>query len=523
MKKLLLLLATFTFAFQLYAQVNVNIPDVTESGLSAGDTVSAWITVSDLTGLGIISFQFTITNDPTLVNAVGINTSGDISFSGWTVFPNTSVPGQVQAAGFGAFPLAGSGNFIELIYEVVNPVGFTDLTSTEFLFNAGTPTATVSDGSITLIEPISDPSDLTATAKTENEVDLGWSDNSDNENGFIIERESPTMEAFQVVDSVGPNVNSYTDATVVDGRKYNYQVKAFNDFTQSGYSNTAQTVTLLPAPSSLTGKVHSLPWRVQLDWIDNSDSELGFVISRYDTFSVVFVDIDSVSSNITTYTDTTVDAVFQYIYKTYAFTADTVSDFSDTAWVTVPVELSSLTAELTGNSIDIRWTTATEQNNKGFDLERRTDGEWKKLVFIEGRGTISEETNYQYSDDFNYKSYKGLIEYRLKQIDFSGTYEYSKTVEVNVDFTPKEYVLYQNYPNPFNPSTKIKYALPQNSKVNLTIYNTIGEVVIVLVDEIQSEGFHEVDFNASELTNGIYFYRLVANDNTMVKKMILLK
>jgi len=118
---------------------------------------------------------------------------------------------------------------------------------------------------------------------------------------------------------------------------------------------------------------------------------------------------------------------------------------------------------------------------------------------------------------------KGIVKYRLKQIDFNGTYEYSNIIEVNVDFTPDEYVLYQNYPNPFNPSTKINYALPQSSKVNLTVYSMIGEVVGVLVDEIQVEGFHEIDFDASTLPSGIYLYRLVANENIQVKKMILLK
>ena len=523
MKKLLLLFATLCFAFQLNAQVNVNIPDVAESGLSVGDTVRAWITVSDLTGLGVLSLQFTITHDPALVNAVNINSSGDVSFAGWTVLPNATVPGQIIVAGFGAFPLAGGGNFIELIYEVVNPEGFSALTSTQFLFNTGNPTANVSNGSITLIGPIADPSDLSTTIRVENEVGLRWRDNSDNENGFIIERENPTQEAFQVIDSVGAGSTGYTDATVVDGQRYYYRVKAYNDFTQSGYTNTAQAVTILPAPSSLTGQVHSLPWSVQLDWVDNSDSELGFVISRHDTTVSVFADIDSVGANVTTYTDTTVDTVFKYIYMVYAFTSDTVSDFSDTAAVIVPVELSSLTAALSGKLVNIQWTTVTETNNKGFALQRRTVGEWERIAFIEGRGTTTERSNYQYSDDFKFESYKGIIEYRLKQIDFSGAYEYSKIVEVIVDLTPKEYVLYQNFPNPFNPNTKIKYALPQNSKVNLTVYNTIGEVVQILVDEIQEEGFHEVDFNASELTNGIYFYRLVANDNAQVKKMILLK
>lgn len=281
------------------------------------------------------------------------------------------------------------------------------------------------------------------------------------------------------------------------------------------------------APSSLTAQVFDSPWRVELNWIDNSDNELGFVIARDDTSSAGFVDIDTVSANITTYTDTNVDAIFKYIYKVYAFSADKISDFSDVAQVIVPVELSSFTVSLSGNSVTILWTTATELNNRGFELERMLDKVWEKIAFIEGNGTTTDESSYQFIDEFKNISVKGIVQYRLKQIDFNGTYEYSDIIEVNVDFTPKEYVLYQNYPNPFNPSTKIKYALPQSSKVNLTVYNVIGEVVLVLVNEVQDEGFHEISFDASSaaggLSSGIYFYRLIANDNIQVKKMILLK
>jgi len=161
--------------------------------------------------------------------------------------------------------------------------------------------------------------------------------------------------------------------------------------------------------------------------------------------------------------------------------------------------------------------------DSGFKIERMIDKDWEKIAFVEGRGTTTEEQHYQYTDDLKYTSVNGFVKYRLKQIDFNGTYEYSDIIEVNVDFMPKEYVLYQNYPNPFNPSTKIKYALPQNSMVNLTVYNAIGEVVLVLVNEVQDEGFHEIAFDAANLPSGIYLYRLIANDKIQVKKMILLK
>jgi hypothetical protein len=116
-------------------------------------------------------------------------------------------------------------------------------------------------------------------------------------------------------------------------------------------------------------------------------------------------------------------------------------------------------------------------------------------------------------------------------MDFNGAHEYSDIVELKIDFTPKDFILYQNYPNPFNPSTKIKYALPDRKIVNLTVYNIIGEVVTILVDEIQDEGFHEVEFNAAIYKSGIYFYRIQMGDPSTssgqgfveTKKMMLLK
>src|SRR5690606_33198000 len=103
---------------------------------------------------------------------------------------------------------------------------------------------------------------------------------------------------------------------------------------------------------------------------------------------------------------------------------------------------------------------ATEINNSGFEIQRKLDDGWEKVGFVEGKGTTTELTEYSYNDKYDYVAFTGTASYRLKQVDFDGTFAYSNIVEVDVDFTPKDYALYQNYPNPFNPSTTIKYALP---------------------------------------------------------------
>ena len=191
----------------------------------------------------------------------------------------------------------------------------------------------------------------------------------------------------------------------------------------------------------------------------------------------------------------------------------------------IPVELTSLIANPERNNVNLKWSTATETNNSGFQVERKLKGtnEWTNLSFVSGKGTSTEINNYSYQD-------KGLSVgkyiYRLKQVDLDGTFEYSPIVEVDVN-APDEYTLYQNYPNPFNPSTTIEYSLPENADVTISIYNALGELVTTLVNRIIEAGYQKVTFNASSLTSGTYIYQIkaVSNGRTFVdtKKMLLIK
>jgi hypothetical protein len=189
----------------------------------------------------------------------------------------------------------------------------------------------------------------------------------------------------------------------------------------------------------------------------------------------------------------------------YQFNAQHTGIYIDPS--TIPVELISFTANVLNNSILLNWTTATEINNNGFEIERSqlTNSNeqmiWEKIGFINGRGTTTETSFYTFSDE---SPLSGKTYYRLKQIDFDGTFNYSNEIYVNFNL-PVEFVLEQNYPNPFNPATIIKYNLPEVSSVQLKVINVLGEVVSELVNEIKSEGDHAQLFNASHLPSGIYF------------------
>ncbi len=194
----------------------------------------------------------------------------------------------------------------------------------------------------------------------------------------------------------------------------------------------------------------------------------------------------------------------------------------------VPVELSSFTAENVNGEVVLKWQTETETNNSGFEIERKaslnpskggTFGDWESITFIEGKGTTTEPTNYFLKDKV---SRSGIYVYRLKQIDFDGTASYSEEIEIDVT-GPEEFTLYQNYPNPFNPTTTIKFALPEKANIEIAVYNSLGEKVADVLKSEMSEGYHEVNFSASNLSSGIYFYRLESEKFVGVKKMIIIK
>ncbi len=186
----------------------------------------------------------------------------------------------------------------------------------------------------------------------------------------------------------------------------------------------------------------------------------------------------------------------------------------------VPVELVSFNAAINNNTVQLNWVTATELNNRGFEIERKlNNGSWEVLAFVNGKGTTSEISNYSYNDVL---TVSGKYYYRLKQIDYDGTYTYSNVVEVNFG-TPSTFNLSQNYPNPFNPSTTIEFAIPNAELVTLKVYNALGQEVKTLVNGYLEAGSYKQAFDASELSTGVYYYTLKAGAFVNTKKMILVK
>jgi hypothetical protein len=194
----------------------------------------------------------------------------------------------------------------------------------------------------------------------------------------------------------------------------------------------------------------------------------------------------------------------------------------------LPVEISSFTASVKSNTVNLTWQTATEVNNYGFDVERNAvslNKNWETIGFVEGCGTANSPRDYSFVD--NSTSVAGTYSYRLKQIDRDGSFKYSQVIEATLQ-QPTKFDLQQNYPNPFNPTTKLRYALAMQSRVRLEIYNVLGQRIETLVDKEQDADYYEVDWKAG-IASGVYFARFeavdVKNANNRfvdVRKMLLL-
>jgi len=198
----------------------------------------------------------------------------------------------------------------------------------------------------------------------------------------------------------------------------------------------------------------------------------------------------------------------------------------------VPVELISFNATVEDNNVILSWVTVTELNNYGFEIIRFDNNgknEREAIGFVAGHGTTTEQQQYSFVDEiFN----PGIYQYRLKQIDYNGTFEYSKIIEVEIA-APTKFSLEQNYPNPFNPSTTINYSIGEKGLVTLKVYDILGKEVATLINENQEAGNYSIQFsakggsasggNAYNLPSGIYFYKITSGNYAATKKLILLK
>ena len=284
--------------------------------------------------------------------------------------------------------------------------------------------------------------------------------------------------------------NGYWVVTATGGLGYSYDVTFNYDESQIGNISTESKIRLIKSENPANGYT---PYLI----VDDGSHAPG----TYELSSV----------------DNTI--------KVYGLTSFSTFGISD-ADAPLPVELTSFTSNINGRNVKLNWVTALEQNNTGFDVERKTSsGIWNKVGFVKGKGTINTPSNYSF-EDRNLNT--GKYNYRLKQIDANGNFEYHNLNSVIEVGLPAKFDLSQNYPNPFNPTTKIGFQLPVDGKVSIRIYDMTGrEVKTILNNELRSAGYYTIDFNSSGLASGAYFYRFIGESGgvqtLITKKMVLLK
>ncbi len=359
--------------------------------------------------------------------------------------------------------------------------------------------------------------------------------------GDVADGGAPTTYNIQLAgDSLfaSPVVYSSTDtfytvSGLPEGTVRYWRVGVTEKNFFSGYSSTLSMKVKLNAPANLAA-VSSQYNRVTLTWNDNSSAETNVIIERKagdSTSAGNYSVVATLPANTVAFMDTTVTGCTGYTYRVKMTNAISTSNYSNQAQVVtlVPVELTSFSADLNGQKVILNWETATETNNSGYEVERKTGDMWQSAGFVKGSGTVTTKSNYAFTDDLRFKNISGAVVYRLKQIDNDGSVSYSRELSVEVDLTPKEYALYQNYPNPFNPTTVIKYAVPSDSKVSVKVYALSGQLIKEIFNGKATTGYHDLEFSSSGLASGIYLYVIDATSQTggknfrEVKKMVLVK
>ncbi|RJP72423.1 MAG: T9SS C-terminal target domain-containing protein [Ignavibacteriales bacterium] len=194
----------------------------------------------------------------------------------------------------------------------------------------------------------------------------------------------------------------------------------------------------------------------------------------------------------------------------------------------LPVELISFNGKLENEKVILNWQTATEVNNYGFNVERRTKSkEWSTIGFVNGYGNSNSPKSYSFIDNPEASPKYDQFVYRLKQIDTDGSFTYSNEIIIKINDKPGEFLLCQNYPNPFNPLTNIEFTLPEAGLVKIGVFNVLGEQIELLKNNTEEKGKHIIEWNAQNYSSGIYFckieYTSPSSSKMKILKMLLSK
>jgi hypothetical protein len=277
----------------------------------------------------------------------------------------------------------------------------------------------------------------------------------------------------------------------------------FWKITTSGGSNPSTDITFYYGASNL-GNITSEN-NIRVSQSDNNGSWISYLTEG--TGSGQY-QLDVANKKITVYGLTSYNNIF------------TLTDVINP--LPLSVNLLTFISVIIERDVNLSWSTEWEQNNKGFNIERKitTSSEWLNIGFVKGKGNSNTTQFYSFNDS---KLSVGKYNYRLKQIDYNGNYEYFKLKDNVIIGIPNKFEISQNYPNPYNPTSKIDFEIPYDVFVSIKIYDVLGREIKTLVNEFKKAGYYSLNFNATSFASGTYFYKMVAGNYSQSKRMLYIK
>lgn len=474
------------------------------NGISTSATGSSPVSIENLT-ITSGTFNFNVTGTPghSIKGNISVSNSATLNFS-------PASAGTTNINGSSAQYIANNGTLSFGSYSTINISNSNGLTlNSDVTFN----NLTMTSGNIFVGNNKTLKVNGTYTNSSPSATNMIVLDDGTNSGTFSKRFSGTGSFTFPVGDSRGTAEYSPVDITFNSGTFSSAYLSVQLSNTKN--ASNASTIDYLNRYWTLTPTGISSPnYNVTLNYVDAdiSGTETNLYFGKLDGVTWTGLGIVDYANNKMSATELT------------AF-----STFTGGEQGFMPVELSSFTANINERNVNLNWTTATEINNSGFEIQRsdvkgETSDGWTKVTFVNGNGTKNTPTNYSFEDK---KLNTGKYNYRLKQIDYNGNFEYfNLKSEVEIG-TPKKFEISQNYPNPFNPSTKIDVDLPFDSKVMLKVYDISGREIKTLINETKQAGYYTVEFNNYNIASGVYFYRINAEGNgqnfVMTKKMLMIK
>jgi uncharacterized protein YjdB len=328
--------------------------------------------------------------------------------------------------------------------------------------------------------PITAPTDLVAEVQG-TQIDLSWTDNSDNEEGFIVERKE--NGAWKTITTLAPNVTSYSDSNIPVLYEYAYRVRSTIATAISVASNEVALSVLLAEPSDLSAVAQGT--QIDLLWTDNSDNEDGFLVERED--AGVWTSVATLAANTMVYSDVDIPVLYNYTYRVFAMLSGEVSVKSNEVTVSeVLAEPGELLVTAQESQIDLSWMDNSSLED-GFLVERKELNTWTPIVILAANTTNFSDINIPDSYEYTYRVFTTL---GAEKSIASNEAKVSKELTLNITNTKALYV----YPNPSND----KIVIDNIEKGTLiSIYNQVGQLVM--------EKEYEDAINISSLASGMYF------------------